>query len=399
MKQAGQSRVTMIGRERRAVAVLAGVFSIRMLGLFLLLPIIALYASRFPGTSALMVGLAVGAYGITQALLQIPFGLLSDRIGRKPVIVAGLIIFAAGSLVAAAADSAGMLVLGRVLQGAGAISAAVTALVADLTRPEVRTRAMAIIGMTIGGSFVLAMVAGPLLAGWLGFAGLFFATACLALVAIAGVIFAVPEPPSPAKSGPPRRALREVLGSSQLLRLNAGVFILHAALTASFVAVPFALESLAEISTAGHSRVYLLSLAGSLPATVALILLSENVPRGNLWLGVAIALLLLAQLALSAVTALWPIIAALAVFFSGFNFLEARLPARMSEIAGPGIRGAALGVFATCQFLGAFVGGLGGGWVYGLDGGRGVHLACAVLALIWLALVFPRGKTPAQSVP
>ena len=389
----------MIGPERRAVSVLAAVFSVRMLGLFLLLPVIALYAVRFPGTSAVMAGLAVGAYGFTQALLQIPFGMMSDRFGRKPVIVAGLIIFAIGSLVAAAANNVEMLVLGRVLQGAGAISAAITALVADLTRPVVRTRAMAVIGMTIGASFVVALIAGPLLAAWLGIAGLFVMTAVLALVAILGVVFVVPTPGKPAGASSTRGALREALGNRQLLRLDAGVFILHAVLTASFVSVPFALEGLSGGGVVQHSRVYLFALVGSLPLTVALIIINEKKPSTRLWMGVAISLLTLAQVAMSFAAGLWAITAALAIFFSGFNFLEARLPASMSELASPGARGAALGVFATCQFLGAFVGGLGGGWVYGLAGSPGVHLASVGLTLLWLIMVARPGKTPAQSGP
>lgn len=384
MKHSGRSGVAMIAAERRAVAVLAAVFSVRMLGLFLLLPIIALYAARYPGTPAVMVGLAVGAYGLTQALLQIPFGLLSDYFGRKPVIVAGLLIFSLGSLVAAAAGSIEMLIAGRILQGAGAISAAVTALVADLTRPQVRTRAMAIIGMTIGASFLLSLVAGPLLADWLGFSGVFVMTAGLGLIAIAFVIFAVPTPGPVRKPPSAAGALREALSDPRLLQLNAGVLILHAALTASFVALPFTLAALSEVGVALHSRVYLFALLGSLPATVALIIFNERIPAPRRWLGLAILLLMLAQLSLSTVASLWPITVSLAIFFSGFNFLEARLPARMSELASPGLRGAALGVFATCQFLGAFLGGLLGGWLYGLGGSRGVHLALVGLTIIWL---------------
>lgn len=376
----------MTAKERRAVAALAAIFSVRMLGLFLLLPVIALYAAEFPGTPAVVVGLAVGAYGLTQALLQIPFGLLSDRWGRKPVIIAGLLVFALGSLVAAAAVSIEMLILGRVLQGAGAISAAVTALVADLTRPEVRTRAMAIIGMTIGGSFLLSLVAGPLLAGWLGFKGLLVMTAGLGLAAIVVVTFAVPAPPVIELPPSPAGALREALGNPQLLRLNAGVLILHALLTASFVVLPFSLQALPGAGVEHQSGVYLIALLASIPATVALIVMNERTRHAARWFGLAITLLGVAQLGLGLSASLWPITVSLAIFFTGFNFLEARLPARMSEIAGQGVRGAALGVFATCQFLGAFLGGLLGGWVYGVAGAGGLHAGLAGLALLWLAI-------------
>ncbi len=250
----------MLGAERRAVAVLASVFAVRMLGLFLLLPIIALYAASFPEASTLMIGLAVGAYGITQALFQIPFGLLSDRIGRKPVIVSGLLIFALGSLLAALADSATMLVLGRILQGAGAVSAAITALVADLTRVEVRTRAMAVIGMTIGASFLLALIAGPLLAAWVGVSGVFQVTAVLALAAAAGVSFAVPSPALPAETPGSLVTLRAALAVPALLRLNLGVLVLHAVLTASFVAVPLTLDALWTARLGAHAQVYLFAL-------------------------------------------------------------------------------------------------------------------------------------------
>ncbi len=388
----------MTGTERRAVAVLAAVFSVRMLGLFLLLPLVALYADSFPGMTPLMVGLAVGAYGITQALLQIPFGLMSDKLGRKPVIIAGLLLFVLGSLLAAAADSGLTLLLGRVLQGAGAVSAAITAMVADLTRIEVRTRAMALIGMTIGASFVLALIAGPALAAWLGIAGVFNVTAGLALAAAIGVALAVPTPALAREPVTSREALREALANRGLMELNFGVLILHMVLTASFVVVPFALQGLTEADLSGHARVYLLALLLSLPPTVALIISNERLRRPPALMALAILLVSLAQGLLSGAASLWAITLSLAVFFAGFNFLEARLPARMTELATAGARGAALGVFATCQFLGAFLGGLLGGWVFGLAGSSGVHLTCAVLVVLWLGLVlrsFRRGSVPA----
>ncbi len=386
----------MLGAERRAVAVLASVFAVRMLGLFLLLPIIALYAASFPEASTLMIGLAVGAYGITQALFQIPFGLLSDRIGHKPVIVSGLLIFALGSLLAALADSATMLVLGRILQGAGAVSAAITALVADLTRVEVRTRAMAVIGMTIGASFLLALIAGPLLAAWVGVSGVFQVTAVLALAAAAGVSFAVPSPALPAETPGSLVTLRAALAVPALLRLNLGVLVLHAVLTASFVAVPLTLDALWTARLGAHAQVYLFALLASLPPTVALIIANDRKQRPLSLALLAIGLLALAQCLLAVSVTALTITLALAVFFAGFNFLEARLPARLSELASPGVRGAALGVFATCQFLGAFLGGVAGGWIFGLGGAGAVHLVCAALTIIWLLVVLVEPARAAQ---
>lgn len=394
MKQTGLMGVPMLGRERRSVALLAAVFAVRMLGLFLLLPLVALFAREFPGSTPLLAGLAVGAYGVTQALLQIPFGLLSDRIGRKPVIIGGLLLFVLGSLLAASADTSFELILGRILQGAGAVSAAITALVADLTRVEVRTRAMAMIGMTIGLSFVLALIAGPVLAAWLGIAGVFQVTAGLAGLAALVVAWLVPRPALAVEPLTSTRALREALANPDLLRLNLGVLVLHLVLTASFVAVPYTLADTIAVGIGGHSRVYLYALLLSLPVTVLLIISSERLNRPAWLLTLAIAVVGASQALLAAGGTLWALIAFVALFFSGFNFLEARLPARLTELASSGARGAALGVFASCQFLGAFLGGLLGGGLYGLGGAAGVHLACLALLIAWLlvsVLARPRG--------
>ncbi len=388
----------MLGVERRAVAVLAGVFSVRMLGLFLLLPIIALYADQFAGATPLLVGLAVGVYGITQALLQIPFGLMSDKLGRKPVIVGGMLLFAAGSLLAAYSETVGGLVLGRALQGAGAVSAAITALVADLTRVEVRTRAMAVIGVTIGGSFVLALAVGPLLADWLGVSGLFQVTAGLAIIAAALIVMAVPTPPRPAQPVTTLGALREALGNAALLRLNFGIFTLHMVLTASFVAVPFALARVSTAGLSGHGRLYLLALLISIIPTVALVLINERRRSPPMLMGLAILAVTAAELILLALgAARWGLLLGLAVFFAGFNFLEARLPARMTELADTGARGAALGVYATCQFLGAFAGGVLGGWLLGAAGEAGVYVLCAAATLFWWAVAVAPARSAVRT--
>jgi predicted MFS family arabinose efflux permease len=377
----------MNSEERRAVSVLAGIYAVRMLGLFMLLPVLSLFASGLKGATPTLSGLAVGAYGITQAGLQIPFGLLSDRIGRIPVIVVGLLIFIAGSAVAALATDIWVLILGRALQGAGAISAAVTALLADRTRDLVRTRAMAVIGISIGATFMLSMMLGPVVAGLAGVSGLFWLAAVLGAGALVLLLTVLPRKgDAPGVMGP-RPRLWESLSDPDLVRLYLGVFLLHTLVTALFVAVPFALHDVAGLAVSGHWKVYLPVILISLVGTVPLILVSERQadPRWSVMAGIAI--LLAAQLLLAfRHDGIWSIALGLVAFFAGFNFLEARLPAWLSQMATPERRGAALGIFASAQFLGAFAGGTLGGWLRGGWGLQGVFSATAVLALIWLGL-------------
>ncbi len=368
------------------MAVLAGIFAIRMLGLFMLLPVLALYAEALRGAAPTLIGVALGAYGATQALFQIPFGLLSDRVGRRPIIVCGLALFAAGSAVAALSDTIGGVIAGRALQGAGAVSAAVIALLADLTRPEVRTRAMAFVGASIGGAFVLALVVGPALTPLIGVPGLFWLTAGLAGLAAAVLLLAVPEPPRPAP-GRLRRALPRVLLDGELLRLDFGIFALHLALTASFVAVPFALRDELGIAVGDHWQIYLGVLLASLAGTVPLVLLSERVRRPRSLLRGAIIGVAAAQAMLALYHGdLWPVLGALTLFFAVFNFLEARLPAELSGLAPAAERGAALGVYASAQFLGTFAGGVLGGWLLGRAGPVGVFAVSGVVVLVWWAV-------------
>jgi MFS family permease len=381
----------MTATERRASGSLAAIFAARMLGLFLVLPVFALEAARYPGgDDPARVGLAMGIYGLTQGILQIPFGMASDRFGRKRVIIIGLLVFAAGSFMAAAADTLWGLIAGRSLQGAGAVSAAVTALLADQTRDEVRTKAMALVGASIGLMFALSLVAAPLLAAYAGLAGLFAFTGLLALACIAVVLWWTPPEPLQHKNVP-RGGLLEVLSHAPLLRLDVGVFVLHAVQLAMWVAIPAMLVT-AGLDKQAHWKVYLPAVLASFVVMSLTLFPLER--RGHLravFLG-AVGLLGLVQLGLLA-TADQPGVASLAallfLFFCGFNVLEATLPSMASRIAPPHVRGTALGVYNTLQSLGFFAGGAVGGWLAARVGFQGLFAACAGLMGLWLAVAWP----------
>ena len=374
---------SMLPAEKRAVGVIALIAMIRMFGLFALLPVLSLYAAELPGATPMLIGLAVGAYGLTQAGLQIPLGALSDRIGRVPVIVGGLLVFAAGSMVAALGDSIWTVIAGRFLQGAGAISATLTALIADATRKEVRTRSMAFFGIGIGASFMIALITGPIIAARFGVPALFWFAAILAVVAgilLAGLPGNIERPASPVKWNF-RSALR-----LPLLRLDFYVLLLHAILTASFVALPFLLANKLELAVTDHWKIYVGALLVSLLGTVPLIISDERKGKATT-IGIAVALLLAGELMLSFTGfAVLPVFVALVLFFAGFNFLEAGLPARLSLLAEGEVRGASLGVFSSAQFMGAFVGGLLGGRFLAAGRPADVFFVCALLAAIWLAM-------------
>ncbi|MGM0593233.1 MAG: MFS transporter [Pseudomonadota bacterium] len=384
----------MTPRESRAAFSLAAIFSLRMLGLFMILPVFALYAERLEGVTPFLVGVAIGVYGLTQAVLQIPFGMLSDRIGRKPVIAGGLLLFALGSVLAAMATTIEGVIAGRALQGAGAIAAAVMALAADLTAEEHRTRAMAVIGLSIGMAFVVAMVAGPLLNQWIGVPGIFALTALLALGGIALLYLWVPTPQRSvfhrdAEAEP--AMFRQVLRDSQLLRLDLGIFVLHLALTASFVVFPLALVE-SGLSAEHHWLLYLPVMVLGMALAVPFIILAEKRRRMKQVFVAAVALLLLAQwgLALSAGT-LWLMALLLQLYFIAFNLLEATLPSLISKVAPAQSKGTAMGVYTSSQFIGAFVGGAMGGWIHGRFGISEVFLfAGTLVALWWLAALSMR---------
>ncbi|MBK6336485.1 MAG: MFS transporter [Betaproteobacteria bacterium] len=378
----------MTAGERRATFGLAGIYGLRMLGMFIVLPVLALYAETLPGgRDHTLVGLALGAYGLTQAILQIPFGWASDRWGRKPVIVAGLVLFAAGSFLAAWAPTIGWTIAGRTLQGAGAISAAVIALTADLTRDEVRTRAMAAIGMTIGATFALSLIAGPALNAVIGVPGIFALTGVLALAAIVLLYRAVPAPeraPAPHESA--AQQWRRVLTDGQLLRLNYGIFALHAALMALFVQVPFMLRDNG-VPVTRHGLVYLPVLLLSVALMAPAMMRADRPGRGKpLFVG-AVGVLFVGQALLAlAGSSLVLTIVAMVVFFTAFNLLEATLPALISKYAPPAIKGTASGVYSSVQFLGTFVGAAAGGWLSQHFGSAAVFGFCLLLTALWLAV-------------
>ncbi|TXS89918.1 MFS transporter [Parahaliea maris] len=380
--------------ERRTVASLALLYSFRMLGLFMVLPLLALYAADLPGASPTLIGLALGVYGLSQALLQIPLGWLSDRVGRRPVIVGGLLMFALGSLIAGLADSVQGIILGRALQGAGAIAGTIMALVADQTRSEQRTKAMAIVGASIGLAFTFALILGPLVASWGGLSAVFFLTVVLALAGIGVVLLVVPSSPVSARAhdevGARGNMLRYSLSDPELLRLNAGVFILHFILMAAFLVIPGMLESGLGVSREAHWQVYLAVVLLSLLGVLPLMRRAERGgrPRQAFAAGLAILSLALALLAAPEIPALlW---LGLWLFFVGFNYLEATLPSLVSKTVSARGRGTALGIYATCQFLGAFAGGALGGVLLAQWGAHGLALLCLGLALGWLLLALPR---------
>ncbi len=395
----------MTPEERRASGALALVFALRMLGLFIVLPVFALEAARLPGgDDAARVGMAMGLYGLTQAFLQIPFGLASDRFGRKPTIVAGLLVFALGSAIAAWAPDLTWLSIGRAVQGAGAISAAVTAFLADVTRDSVRTKAMAMVGASIALMFALSLVIAPLLAGWVGLAGIFSLTSALALAGIAVVIWVAPPEPRvhrPSDMQQVRGGLAEVLRHAGLLRLNLGVFVLHAVQLAMWMAVPAMLVQ-AGLPKPDHWQVYLPAVAASLLVMGGVLFPMER--KGHLRMAflIAIGLIGAVQIGLwwlagsGAAPGLWTLGGLMFVFFIGFNTLEASQPSLVSKLAPAHARGAALGVYNTLQSVGFFVGGAVGGWLAQAHGATGLFAACALAMLVWLVVAWPMRAPTAQ---
>ena len=386
--------------ELRASIGLASIYGLRMLGMFLILPVFAVYAEHLPGgQSHTLIGIALGMYGLTQAILQLPFGMASDHFGRKRVIYFGLLLFALGSFIAASAHDIYMVIFGRAIQGAGAISAAVTALLADLTREEHRTKAMAVIGMTIGLTFALSLVLGPALYHLISIPGIFAMTGVLALLAIVVVKTAVPDPRhshfhSDAEAAPAK--LRDVLRNRELVRLNFGIFALHAVQMAMFVVVPFALKQTGGIDANHHWQVYLPVMIISFLFMVPPIIYGEKKARLKEVFIASVALMLVAQIAfVTAIQYFWGIFIALSVYFVAFNILEASLPSIISKIAPAGSKGTAIGVYNTFQSLGFFVGGAMGGLLSNYFGASAVFMFGAGLIGVWLVLAFRMKPLPA----
>lgn len=397
----------LLPEERQAAVSIAGIFALRMFGLFMIYPVFAVYAQRLPDATPARVGLALGIYGLAQALFQMPLGLLSDRVGRKPVIAGGLLVFALGSVLAANAHSVGGIALGRFLQGMGAVGSAMLALAADLTREEHRTKAMALIGMTIGLAFAAALAAGPAINGWIGVPGMFWLTALLAGVALLLLFSAVPQPVVSevhAESEAVPALVWRVLRDPVLLRLDFGILAQHAILTAMFLGVPLVLKG-AGIGANREWQLYLPALILSVVFMVPLIIQAERHGRMRPIMLGAVAAVGMAQAGFMLHTGGWWLpAAALALFFTAFNFLEAALPSLISRLAPRQAKGTAMGVYSSSQFLGIFLGGVLGGWCqehFGLSGVFGFSLAMTFFwfAVSWKVEAPPVHRDPGAGLP
>ena len=376
------------GTEKRAIASLASLYALRMLGLFMVLPVMAVAGADFEGATPELLGLAIGAYGLSQALLQIPAGALSDYFGRKPIIVVGLLIFALGSFIAANADTIYGIILGRFLQGCGAIASAVMALVSDLTREEHRMKAMASIGASIGLSFSVALVLGPVLVNLGGLQLIFIITGILSLSGIALMLYLVPTP-ARKKHRDGSAVISEVfkqLGNGQLWPLNIGIFILHALMVAMFVAIPQQLIA-AGLTLSQHAWMYLPVLLIAFVLMVPFVIIAEKKRQMKAIVIAALAIMIIALVLMSQASGVWAWAIALGVFFWAFNIMEATLPSWLSKVAPAGAKGSAMGVYSTLQFLGAFAGGLMGGWLNNHYGIVGLFLILAAVVFAWAILV------------
>ncbi len=377
----------MTPQESRATWGLGTVFSLRMLGMFMVLPVLTTYGMALSGASETLIGIAIGIYGLAQAVFQIPFGLMSDRVGRKPLIVFGLIIFCIGSIVAASTESIWGVIIGRALQGSGAIAAAVMALLSDLTREQNRTKAMAFIGISFGVTFAIAMVLGPIITHAWGLHALFWA---IAVLTIFGIIITVAVVPSPAthilnrESSMVKGSFGKVLSNPKLLKLNFGILCLHILLMSSFVVLPQVMEH-AGFPPSEHWRVYLVTMLTSFVAVIPVIIYAEKKRHMKQVFMGCVAVLLLAEIVLwSAGLHLWAVIAGIQLFFLAFNVMEAILPSLISKESPAGYKGTAMGLYSTRQFIGVAIGGSLGGYVYGNVGAGAVFLVCAAIAVVWL---------------
>ncbi|WP_017347886.1 MFS transporter [Pantoea sp. A4] len=387
----------MTPTERRATWGLGTVFSLRMLGMFMVLPVLTTYGMALQGANETLIGLAIGIYGLAQAVFQIPFGLISDRVGRKPLIVGGLLMFVLGSVIAACTDSIWGIILGRALQGSGAIAAAVMALLSDLTREQNRTKAMAFIGISFGVTFAIAMVIGPIVTHALGLHALFWMIAILATLGIVITLLVVPNAPNHVlnrESGMVKGSIRKVLANPKLLKLNFGILCLHILLMSSFVALPGQFET-AGLPAAEHWKIYLATMLIAFVAVVPFIIYAEAKRKMKRVFVACVALILLAEVILWMAGAhFWTLVVGVQVFFFAFNLMEAILPSLISKESPPGYKGTAMGVYSTSQFIGVAIGGSLGGWLFGHFGAPEVFLVGALVAAVWLVVSFTMAEPP-----
>lgn len=373
--------------QLRSTLSLSAIYCVRMLGLFIILPIFSLAATQLPGATPTLIGIALGAYGLTQAIFQIPLSILSDKLGRKPIIYGGLLIFILGSIVAAMSHSIYGIILGRCLQGAGAIGSTVIALATDLTTVENRTKAMAVIGISIGVSFAIAIVLGPIFNAWVGLSGIFWITALTGAISL-GLLSLVPRPPRLVyhlRHDSLLARFKASLTNSALLRLNFGILVLHTILTANFIAIPLLINQLGPSAAHQSWQIYLPALVLAFLAVSPLIMLAERRGQLKILFLAAIFTLILSQIFLLKFhDSMLSICLALCLFFTGFTFLESVLPSLISKIAPAESKGTAMGIYSTSQFLGIFLGGSIGGSVYSSYHFQGVLIFSCLLALLWL---------------
>lgn len=375
----------------KTVFPIAAIFAFRMLGLFLLIPVFSVYAAQLNNATPALIGIALGSYGLTQGLLQIPFGMFSDKFGRKPMITLGLFFFVMGSLIGAITDSIYGIIVARTMQGMGAIGSVLIALLADLTPEKQRTKAMAVIGMTIGTSFSLAMVVSPSISSRYGLSGIFYLTAILAILGLFLIHFVIPTPKRElfhADSEANPNLFKSVLNNQHLQRLNIGIFCQHFILTATFFAIPMILK---EQVMAGHLtqqwRFYLPQMVGAFLFMIPFIIIAEKKKQMKSVFLLSVLATTVSQLLLAWMYSIWINLCALMfLYFVAFNILEASLPSLISKQANPNNKGTAMGIYSTGQFLGIFVGGSLAGLIYQWNGSQGIFIANAIIGGLWFII-------------